>query len=30
MLSEFQLWVLETAVIVALVAFCVTTLPVRI
>jgi hypothetical protein len=27
MLSEFQLWVLGTAVIVALVAFCVTTCP---
>ena len=30
MLSEFQLWVLSTFVIVVLVAFCVTTLPVRI
>ena len=30
MLSEFQLWVLSTFVIVVLVVFCVTTLPVQI
>ena len=30
MLNEFRLWVLSTFVIVVLVVFCVTTLPVRI